>query len=83
MVKTKALLHVNTILSTWGWGMTFGHSFRIGGASFYLAQGVNPEIVHLTGHWKLLAYEAYIRVFEQITSRHMSNLSATHMVGWD
>ena len=49
MVKTKALLCINTILSAWGWGTTFGHSFRIGGASFFLAQGVNPKIVCLAG----------------------------------
>jgi hypothetical protein len=75
MVKTKALLRINTILGAWGWGTAFGHSFRIGGASFYLAQGVNPEIVRLAGRWKSLAYEAYIRAFEQIASRHMSNLA--------
>ena len=76
MVKTKALLRINMILSAWGWGTAFGHLFRIGGTSFFLAQGVNPEIVCLAGRWKSLAYEAYIRAFEQIASRHMSNLSA-------
>ena len=76
MVKTKALLCINTILSTWGWGTAFRHLFRIGGALFFLTQGVNPEIVHLAGCWKSLAHEAYIRAFEQIASRHMSNLSA-------
>jgi hypothetical protein len=66
---------VNAILGTWGWGTAFRHSFRIGGASFYLAQEVNPEIVRLAGRWKSLAYGAYIRAFEQIASRHMSNLA--------
>ncbi|KAF8219009.1 DNA breaking-rejoining enzyme, partial [Tricholoma matsutake] len=75
MVKTKALLRINMILNAWGWGTAFGHSFRIGGASFFLAQGVNPEIVCLAGRWKSLAYKAYIQAFKQITSRHMSNLS--------
>jgi hypothetical protein len=75
MVKAKALLRINTILGAWGWGTAFGHSFRIGGASFYLAQGVNPEIVRLAGRWKSLAYEAYIRAFEQVASRHMGNLA--------
>jgi hypothetical protein len=75
MVKAKALLCIDTILGAWRWGTAFGHSFRIGGASFYLAQGVNPEIVRLAGCWKSLAYEAYIRAFEQITSRHMGNLA--------
>ena len=60
MVKTKALLRINTILNAWGWGTTFRHSFRIGGASFFFAQGVNPKIVCLAGQWKSLVYEAYI-----------------------
>ena len=75
MVKTKALLRINTILNAWGWGTIFRHSFRIGGASFFLAQGVNPKIVCLAGQWKSLVYEAYIWAFEQITSRCMSNLT--------
>ncbi|KAF9473547.1 hypothetical protein BDN70DRAFT_762043, partial [Pholiota conissans] len=61
MVRNAALTHINSILSAQGWGNAFGHSFRIGGASFYLAAGVNPEIVCLHGRWKSLAYEAYIR----------------------
>ncbi|KAL6303191.1 hypothetical protein BKA93DRAFT_735482 [Sparassis latifolia] len=31
------------------WGTAFGHSFRIGGASFLLSQKVDPEIVCLMG----------------------------------
>ncbi|KAF8576008.1 hypothetical protein K439DRAFT_1292150, partial [Ramaria rubella] len=50
---------INSILSSNGWGNSFRHSFRIGGASFFLAQKVDPEIVRLAGHWKSLAYEAY------------------------
>lgn len=72
MVKDAALDRINSILSAWGWGTAFGHSFRIGGASYYLAQKVDPEIVRLAGRWKSLAYEAYIRAFEQVASRHFS-----------
>ncbi|KAJ7216472.1 hypothetical protein GGX14DRAFT_304183, partial [Mycena pura] len=61
MVKSAALKRINSILGAWGWGTAFGHSFRIGGASFYLAKGVNPEVVRLAGRWKSRAYEAYIR----------------------
>ncbi|KAJ3820544.1 hypothetical protein EV361DRAFT_806532 [Lentinula raphanica] len=71
MVKSKALERINGILSEWGWGTAFGHSFRIGGASYYLAQKVDPEIVRLAGRWKSMAYETYIRAFEQIASRHL------------
>jgi hypothetical protein len=75
LVKKAALGRINSILGAWGWGTTFGHSFRIGGSSFFLAQGVDPEMVRLAGRWKSLAYETYIRAFEQIASRHMANLS--------
>jgi hypothetical protein len=74
MIKSPAIDHINAILKAWGWGTTFGHSFRIGGASFYLAHKVDPEIVRLAGRWRSLAYEAYIRAFEQIASRHLGGL---------
>ncbi|KAJ7310766.1 hypothetical protein DFH08DRAFT_822871 [Mycena albidolilacea] len=54
MVKDRALDRINV----------FGHSFRIGGASYYLAQKVSPEIIRLAGCWKSLAYEAYLRALE-------------------
>lgn len=75
MVKARAMDHINRILNAWGWGTTFGHSFRIGGASFYLAQRVDPEIVRLAGRWRSLAYEAYIIGFKQVASRHLSNIT--------
>ncbi|KAG1751558.1 uncharacterized protein EDB91DRAFT_1045721 [Suillus paluster] len=76
MAKIRALERINSILIAWGWGTSFGHSFRIGGASFYLAKKIDPEIVRIAGHWKSLAYETYIRVFEQISSRHLANAAA-------
>ncbi|KIJ48733.1 hypothetical protein M422DRAFT_109094, partial [Sphaerobolus stellatus SS14] len=51
-----------------------GHSFRIGGASYFLAQKVDPEIVQIAGRWRSLAYETYIRAFELTASRHLSAL---------
>ena len=74
MVKGKALLRINGILMSMGWGTSFGHSFRIGGASYFLAKKVDPEIVRLAGRWKSLAYQTYIRAFEHIVSIHMSNI---------
>jgi len=76
MVKQRALERINNITAAWGWGMAFGHSFRIGGASFYLAQKVDPEIVRLAGRWRSLAYETYIRAFKQVASQHLSILAA-------
>jgi hypothetical protein len=74
----KAMERINAIIAAWGWGNAFGHSFRIGGASFYLAQKVLPEIVRIAGHWKSLAYETYIQAFEQKASRYMGNVTQSH-----
>ena len=38
------------------------------------AQKVNPEIVRIAGRWRSLAYEVYIRAFEQVASRHLGGL---------
>lgn len=74
LVKEAALRRINSIFLALGFGTSFGHSFRIGGASFYLSQKVNPEIIRIAGRWKSLAYETYIRAFEQVASRHLANL---------
>ncbi|KAI0085361.1 hypothetical protein BDY19DRAFT_855238, partial [Irpex rosettiformis] len=71
LTRQAALNRINNIFQAHGWGTAFGHSFRIGGASFYLAQKVSPEIVRIAGRWKSLAYETYIRTFENVASRHM------------
>jgi len=76
LVRDPALLRINSILKAWGWGTAFGHSFRIGGASFYLAAGVSPEVVRIDGRWRSLAYETYIRSFEQVASRHLGGLAS-------
>ncbi len=83
LVRDAALHRINSIFIALGYGTSFGHSFRIGGASYYLAQNVSPEIVRIAGRWKSLAYEAYIRAFEQVVSRHMGNIAsrAAHSVG--
>ena len=76
MTRLSAVKQINAILSKWGWNMINGHSFRIGGASHYLAQGVSPEVVRLHGRWRSLAYQARIRTFEQKPSRYLSGKSA-------
>lgn len=74
LTRSSALKKINEVLTAAGFEDTFGHSARIGGASFYLAKGVAPEIVRLHGRWKSLAYQTYIRAFEQVASLHLSNL---------
>ncbi|PCH32997.1 hypothetical protein WOLCODRAFT_21671, partial [Wolfiporia cocos MD-104 SS10] len=40
LVKTATLRRINAVFTAMGWGTSFGHSFRIGGASFFLSQKV-------------------------------------------
>ncbi|KAI0681624.1 hypothetical protein C8T65DRAFT_751469 [Cerioporus squamosus] len=44
MVRDTALKFLNERFTQLGFGTMFGHSFRIGGASFLLSQGVDPEV---------------------------------------
>ena len=74
MTKSAFLDRFNTILDSKKLPRVYGHSFRIGGASHYLANGVNPEIIRIDGRWRSLSYEAYIRSFELTLSHHLGNL---------
>ncbi|KAI0073629.1 hypothetical protein K474DRAFT_1580154, partial [Panus rudis PR-1116 ss-1] len=66
LVKKAALQRINAAFKALGHTTVYGHSFRIGGASFYLSQKTDPEVVRILGRWRSLAYEAYIRAFEQV-----------------
>lgn len=78
MVRDTAMSFINTRFTSLGYGTTFGHSFRIGGASFYLSQKVDPEVVRILGRWRSLAYQVYIRAFEQVASRHVAHLASNY-----
>jgi hypothetical protein len=80
------IYHINAILKSCSWGTTFGHSFRIGRASFYLSEKIDPEIICIAGHWCSLKYEVYICAFEQVALHHFGGLLtrswATFSLGW-
>ncbi|KAH8105149.1 hypothetical protein BXZ70DRAFT_887011 [Cristinia sonorae] len=78
IVRDTALSYLNSVFTAWGWGNAFGHSFRIGGASFFLGQKVDSETVRLLGRWRSIAYETYVRAFEQIASQHLSGLATRY-----
>ena len=75
MTRDAALRTLNGRLLGLGYGTTFGHSFRIGGASFLLAQGTSPEVVRMMGRWRSLAYELYVRAFERVVSHHTAHIA--------
>lgn len=59
----------------WG-GKVFGHSFRIGGASFFLAKGCETKDVQLLGRWKSDAFHVYVRAFEMIAPQRFAMRAA-------
>ena len=75
LVKKATMDRVNEVLTRAGSSSTFGHSFRIGGASGYPAQKVDPEMVRIAGQWKSLAYEVHIRSLEQVISKHLAYMN--------
>ncbi|KIJ39299.1 hypothetical protein M422DRAFT_257905 [Sphaerobolus stellatus SS14] len=55
IVKSKALSRINIIFNNNKWGTTFGHLFRIGGASFYYPSTRNRTKCHFgCRYFKLL-----------------------------
>jgi len=74
MDKVTFMTMANTIWSSFGWPHITGHSFRIGGTTAYLRNGVPPTIVKKMGRWSSDAFLLYWRDNEEIFASHASNL---------
>jgi hypothetical protein len=72
LTRNKLLSRVNDILSSGGFDTISGHSFRVGGTSFYLISGVSPEVVKSMGRWKSDAFLMYWRFVSDIASLHLA-----------
>lgn len=74
MAKPRFMERVNGILTSNNSDRIFGHSFRIGGASYYMANKIDTEVVRIAGRWRSLAYQTYVRGVEQAISRRFADL---------
>lgn len=74
MTKPSFLDRVNRILTSHGSERVYGHSFRIGGASYYMAHKMDMEVVKIAGRWQSISYQLYIRRVEQVISRRFADL---------
>ncbi len=54
-----------------------GHSFRIGGTTFFLIKGVNPDVVKALGRWSSDAFKKYWRNLEILGILHIELLDTT------
>ena len=74
MTKTRFTERVNGILTANSSQRIYGHSFRIGGASYYMANKIDTEVVRIAGRWQSMSYQVYIRNVEQVISRRFADL---------
>ncbi|KAJ7573838.1 hypothetical protein C8J56DRAFT_981098 [Mycena floridula] len=52
-----------------------GHSFRIGGTTFFLISGINPEVVKAFGRWRSSAFLAYWRCLDALAVLHIEMIA--------
>jgi hypothetical protein len=79
LTRSAFLKRINSILIPRGIRTSFGHSFRIGGACFFLARGKDPQLIQLAGRWRSQAWQVYARPFalQQCLTRTLVSTSAS------
>ncbi|THU89192.1 hypothetical protein K435DRAFT_621295, partial [Dendrothele bispora CBS 962.96] len=70
LTKSLFLKVCNEPWSERGYPRFSGHSFRIGGTTYLLQCGVDPEVVKRCGRWKSCAFARYWRDLHSIASIH-------------
>ena len=73
LTKTSFMDICNNIWTKAGLTCVSGHSFRIGGTTEYLLQGVPPDVVAALGRWKSRAFLRYWRKVEEIIPTFVAN----------
>jgi hypothetical protein len=81
LTRDDFMRRINEILSSYGWDTVSGHSFRIGGTSFYLMAGLHPDLVKTLGRWKSDAFLRYWRQTDKIAELHLAKLEGFRASG--
>ena len=56
LTTSKFMKQCNEIWQAHGHTRHTGHCFGIGGTTHYLLQGINPDVIHIMGHWSSDAF---------------------------
>ena len=64
---------INRILTDANRSPLNGHSWRIGGATFYLLAGVHPDFIRVIGRWKSDAFYRYWRKIKAIAAKYLTD----------
>ncbi|KAF5362749.1 hypothetical protein D9758_011739 [Tetrapyrgos nigripes] len=76
MTKTHFLSLCNDVWSKESYPQFTGHSFRIGGTTLLLQDGVDPEYIKMCGRWKSSAFTRYWRDLHTCASIHIDRVHA-------
>jgi hypothetical protein len=71
--KTEFMKRCNEIWAAHGYQRFTGHSFRIGGTTAFLANGIDPKVVQSLGRWSSDAFMKYWRKEEVICLKQTAN----------
>lgn len=74
LTRTELMKRCNEVWAEEGLEPLTGHSFRIGGATHYLVNGVDPSVVKVLGRWKSNAFEEYWRNTEILAEIHVEKM---------
>ncbi|KAK4699036.1 hypothetical protein P7C70_g7233, partial [Phenoliferia sp. Uapishka_3] len=74
MTHSWVINHCNILLARGGFPAINGHSFRFGGATYYLTMRVNSDIVKSIGGWASDSFLRYWRNQSLIAGRTMADL---------
>lgn len=74
MTKKMFLSRCNNVWVGHGIERITGHSFRIGGTTFFLVMGIKPDVVKVLGRWKSDAFLRYWRSLDALASQHIENI---------
>lgn len=70
LTRKRFLAHCNEVWMCYGFPISTGHSFRIGGTTKLLLANVAPDVVKLMGRWSSDAFLRYWRSLELIAPMH-------------
>jgi len=75
ILTTKMFLQrCNAVWASHGFHRFTGHSFRIGGTTFFLLSRVDPQVVKAMGRWRSDAFLRYWRSLDALASIHTEYL---------
>lgn len=76
LTKSWFVQRFNGILADYGEPQVTGHSFRVGGATFYTRSGQDVERVKLVGRWKSDAWMGYVRDKQRLAATALREAQA-------